>query len=336
LEAVAVHGLPRAPKGDTATRERALQAADAGLAAALAACDPIELLYERASLWSVAGLEAARAREIPTVLEVNAPLVDEQAEHRELVDRAAAEAIVTRQAAAATVLAAVSLGVADHLRARHPEAVTRIHVVPNGVDPVRFGAPATPDPERPFTVGFVGTLKPWHGLEVLVEAFARAHDQLPEARLLVVGDGPGRACLERDLASRGLTAAAELTGAVAPDAVPALLARMDASTAPYPAHEPFYFSPLKVVESMAAGVCVVVSRVGELATLVEDGHTGRLVAPGDPAALGAALVALGRDAAARGAMAAAGRRAVLEHRTWDAVVERVLDLAFEPAGSGRR
>jgi glycosyltransferase involved in cell wall biosynthesis len=324
--AVRVHELPRVPKGEPAERERALLAANGALGAALQRLGRIDLVYERCALWSNAALEHARHCGLPAVLEVNAPLVEEQATHRVLVDRAAAERVADRQAATATVLSAVSEGVAAHLRERHPRAAERVHVIPNGVDPDRFPAGPRPDPGHPFTVGFVGTLKPWHGLPALVDAFARLRARRPEARLLIVGDGPGRVALAAELGARGLRAATELAGAVAPDEVPAMLARMDASVAPYPALERFYFSPLKVVESMAAGLPVVASAVGDVPRVIEDGRTGLLVPPGDPVALAAALAELADRPQERLRIGAAARDAVLRSHTWDAVLERVLAL----------
>jgi glycosyltransferase involved in cell wall biosynthesis len=327
LEAVTLHALPRPPKGDPAARERLALAANRALAEALAALGALDLVYERCSLWSFAALAHARRAGTGSVLEVNAPLVEEQACHRVLVDQAGAEQVADRQAADADVLLAVSDGVARHLRERHPGAAGRVHVVPNGVDPERFPERPPPDPRRPFTVGFVGTLKPWHGLPALVEAFSLLRRELPAARLLIVGDGPGREALEYDLARRDAAGAAELAGAVAPGEVPALLARMDVAVAPYPPLESFYFSPLKVVEAMAAGLPVVASRVGQVEQLVDHGRTGLLVPPGDAEALAAALARIARRADRGRALGVAARRAVLASHTWDAVVDRALALA---------
>ncbi len=87
-------------------------------------------------------------------------------------------------------------------------------------------------------------MKPWHGLETLVEAFARLHRQAPTTtRLLIVGDGPQREWLSDTLAERGLLEAAHFTGAVDPEEVPVCLASMDVAVAPYPELSDFYFSP---------------------------------------------------------------------------------------------
>ena len=140
-------------------------------------------------------------------------------------------------------------------------APENIHLVPNGVNLERF-APVrrTSSGSAPFTVGFVGSLKPWHDLEALVEAFRALYESDPECRLLIVGDGPGRASLAEELADSKLGRAVRLQGAVRPSRVPSLLGLMDVAVAPYPDLSDFYFSPLKVYEYMAAGLPVVTSR----------------------------------------------------------------------------
>jgi len=330
LRDVGLRGLPPAPKGEPAARERLAQANDAVNAARLTALGPLDLVYERYSLWSAAPLEAAHAAGVPTVLEVNAPLVDEQAEHRSLVHRHEAERSTARALAAADVIVAVSDGIAAWLDGC-PEAEGRVHVIPNGVDPRRFPPPARKlrarRPGEPFTVGFLGTLKPWHGLDTLVAAFVALRERHPEARLRIVGDGPQRQAVRDALAAAGALEAAELVGAVTPAEVPGHLAAMDVAVAPYPDLRPFYFSPLKMVESMAAGLAVVASRVGALDDLVAHGATGLLCPPGDPVALAGALAELAGDPARCARMGAAGRSRVLAEHTWDAVVDRVLALA---------
>src|SRR5947209_19623230 len=113
-------------------------------------------------------MNMGKAWGVPGVLEVNAPLIEEQAEHRGLVDRLGAERTARRVFRSATILIAVSREVAAYL-ARQPGARGRVHVIPNGVDPKRF----PPNPARApshgpadFVVGFVGSLKRWHGVSV--------------------------------------------------------------------------------------------------------------------------------------------------------------------------
>lgn len=319
--------LPRPPKGEPAEREAALLNANQALAATLAELGPVDLIYERYSLWSYAGMEHAANHGVPGLLEVNAPLIVEQARHRTLVDRAGAEGVARRAFAAASALLAVSEGVAAYLRSR-PGPTGPIHVVPNGVDPRPYLGRRPGQDGQNFTVGFVGTLKPWHGLDTLLAAFALLREQVPAARLLIVGDGPERAACEATIAHLGLDDAVELTGAVAPDAVPALLALMDVATAPYPAMDDCYYSPLKLFEYMAAGLPIVASRIGQVAEVIEHGRSGLLCRPGDPVALAGSLARLERDAGLRARLGAVARASVLREHTWDRVAERIFALAM--------
>lgn len=329
LRGVPVVPLPCPRPRDAAQRERAARGANGPLASALALRGRFDLVYERYSLWSFAGMEHARDSGAAGLLEVNAPLVEEQAIHRGLVDREAAERVAARAFGAASALLAVSSALARRLD-RHPAARGRVHVVPNAVAPERFPVglrPTRPAAEGTFTVGFLGSLKPWHGLGLLAEAFARLRERRPASRLLVVGDGPGRAALESALAARGARVATELTGSVPPEAVPGLLASMDVAVAPYPPQAEFYFSPLKVYEYMAAGLPVVASRIGQIEEAIRDGVDGVLCPPGDAPALAAALLRLADDPGLRARLGRAARQLVLAERTWSAVAERIVSLA---------
>ena len=342
LEGVRLHVLPAAAHADRAAREQADLAANHDLRAALKRAGPFDLVYERYSLWSYAGQEYARWACVPGVLEVNAPLIEEQVEHRGLIDRAAAEAVARRVFAAAHSLIAVSDEVAAYLR-RFPEAEARTHVVPNGVNPDRFPIgmrPTLPAAPNVFTVGFVGSLKPWHGLDTLAEAFALSAEKMGTVplkqrdsphffryRLLIVGDGPERSRLEDGLAARGVARAAVFTGAVDPDAIPGMLASIDVGVAPYPRLAHFYFSPLKVYEYLAAGLPVVASRIGQLEQIIEDGSNGLLYPAGDARALAEALERLRRAPAWRARLGREARARARRQHTWQAAARRLLDLA---------
>lgn len=326
-----VHPLPALPPGEPAAREQAALAANGALRTALTARGPFDLVYERYALWSYAGLEYSREADAPGILEVNAPLIEEHARHRVLVHRDAAEQVAARAFSAARLLVAVSPGVADYL-ATYPGLETRVQVIPNGVDPNRF--PAACFAQRPasredgsFTVGFLGTIKPWHGLDVLVDAFARLHVRNPDCRLLIVGEGPERGRIEAAVAERKIGSAVRLVGAVTPDQVPECLAAMDVGVAPYPELADFYFSPLKIYEYMAAALPVVASRIGDLDQVVQSEVTGLLCPPGDSAALAATLERLRGDAPLRRRLGDAARARVLAEHSWDAVVDQILELA---------
>ncbi len=328
LESLRLHRLARTRRARRADRERAGVGANMALSRMLAAIGPVDLVYERYSLWSHAGMEHARSAGVPGLLEVNGPRIEETAERGDLVDRAAAERAAERALAAASAIVAISDEVAAYLMRRFP-VDGRVHVIPNGVDPERFASSSSHDRAgrtRPFTVGFVGWFRPLHAFATLIDAFAALRRTHRDARLVLVGDGPERGALQKRLEATGVTDATVLTGSVPPSEVPALLAGMDVGVAPY-LPESSHASPLKVLEYMAAGLPVVGGGAHQLGELVEHDRTGLLFEPGDAPALAAALDRLASDPALRSRLGAAGRERVAARHTWDGVVERILRVA---------
>ena len=296
---------------DEEERERAQQAASASVSDMVRA-GGYDLVYERYSLFSTVIAECG----VPGILEVNAPLIDEQRTHRVLVDEHAADAALQEQVQAALATICVSDPVRDWVIARTEG--TRVFTVPNGVNVHRI----TPQPESPGApvVTFVGTLKPWHGVDVLLRARAQAHK---DWKLRIIGDGPMRAELD-DLA-RSLGIDVDFRGAVAPDAIPQHMAGTAIGVAPYPAMDTDsdqYFSPLKVYEYMAAGLPVVASRVGQLPEIM--GESAYLVPPSDPEALAEALDALVANPVERARVGSDNRRQAEREHSWTGTVDHIL------------
>ncbi len=263
---------------------------------ALHATWPFELIYERYSLWSAAGVRAARRLGIPCVVEVNAPLVVEQMAYRKLVQEQAARDIEAEVFADAEALIVVSKPLRDYVVAQGA-ARPRVHVAGNAVDGSRFHPDVASTairgvPGNAFVTGFCGSLKHWHGVDVLMQAFQDLKFRLPEAHLLIVGDGPKRGWIEGFAQGAGLTDSVTMTGWQPHEALPGLIARMDVATAPYPPNENHYFSPLKLFEYMAVGRPIVASRIGQTAEIIRHGETGLLVPPGDSDQLVEALMTL--------------------------------------------
>ncbi|MCY7397897.1 MAG: glycosyltransferase family 4 protein [Sphingomonas bacterium] len=326
LAAMLCFDLPPPPAGNTRVREQAAMAANRALRAVLAERAPFDLVYERYSLWSHAAIDWAREQGVAGIVEVNAPLIEEQAIHRSLSDRAGAEASAGKVFAAASAIVAVSSGVAAYLE-RFGVDPDKVRVLSNGVDASRFSGLAQRSRGAGFTIGFIGTLKPWHGLDTLIAAAGLARDRGCPVRLLIVGDGPESGSLETMLDAAGLTRDTELTGAVDPARIPALLERMDVAVAPYPSLPDFYFSPLKIMEYMAAGSAIVASRIGDIDGLIEHEATGLLCPPGDAFALADALIRLCAEPATCARLGAAARAVAVRDLGWDRVAAAILDYA---------
>lgn len=297
-------------------RTDALLAANRTVAEVLAEEGPFDLIYERHALYAHGVMDYAAAHGIPSVLEINAPLIEEHSRHRSLTHPAKADEAARRSLSSAGTVVAVSPEVAQYARRM---GGARVEVIPNAIDPARQALPHVPGP---FTVGFLGSLRPWHDLEVLIDAVAILQTRT-EAHLLIIGDGPDRARLAPRLHAIG----AEVTGMVPHADVARHLARLDVAVAPYSAAQPFYFSPLKLFDYMGAALPVVASRVGDLEGVLQNGRLGLLCEPDNPRALADVLERLAGDAPLRETLGQAARAHVMAHHTWDRVAQKVLALA---------
>ena len=295
---------------------------------------PPDFIYERASLFGIAGAELARTWNVPLLVEINAPLAEEQSLYRDAGLGALALAAEKHTLTQAAAVFTVSAPLREHVLALGAEAA-RVHVLPNGVDPELF-CPGLRDELLSAklglnggpVLGFLGGLRPWHGVEVLPELLARLTAKHPGTKLVFAGDGQLRGELERVLTGRGLSDRAVFTGTLAHEQVPAVVRLFDVALAPYPAlGHAFYFSPLKVFEYMACGVAVVASDCGQISEVMRDGENGLLVPPGDLDALTAACDRALGDAKLRAQLGQAASTFIRQHFTWDENAARVLALA---------
>ena len=280
-----------------------------------------EAVYERYSLHSRAGASVATILGVPHFLEVNAPLRDEELRFRSLSHPELAVETEAYAYGSADRIFAVSVALADSL-VRDGVDARKVEVMWNGVTPERFSVHRGGG-ARDFVVGFAGSLKPWHGIEVMVDAVRRAAADIASLRLEIVGDGPCARALERLRLSRTRYI---MHGARPHGETLGILSSWDVGLAPYVAAAPtFYFCPLKVLEYMAAGVCTVASDLGDIPSLLGDGECGFLVPPGDAPALASTLVELAGDRARAAAVGVRARSRARTSFSWRRNAIRILD-----------
>ena len=186
-------------------------------------------------------------------------------------------------------------------------AVTSTTVVPMGTDLSAMSAGPRPDP-APGRLLFIGRLAAKKGVDVLLHALA----DVPQADLVVVGDGPDAAAL-RDLSAQlGLEERVTFAGRLPRDSVAQQLRRAAVLVIPSRTADDGDRDgmPLVLPEGMSAGVPVVASRLGGLAEYVEDERTGLLVEPDDPVALAAAVRRLLDDPALRDRLATTAQQSL--------------------------
>lgn len=200
----------------------------------------------------------------------------------------------------------------------------RSRVVPNGIEvpqPPGERRDAGPDvPPGTHVAGYVGRLARGKRVEDLIEAVALLRASFPDAALVVIGDGPERAPLERRAAERGLGAAVHFLGHRSDAAT--LVAGLDAF---WLASENEGMSN-SLMEAMAAGVPVVVSDIPGNRDLVVDGVTGCTAPVGEPRAFADATARLWRDPARAAAIGAAAADRIRRELSVERMVERYAQL----------
>lgn len=275
-------------------------------------------LIERYYNFGGEGIRLAARRGLPSLLEVNSPVVDHPGSWKAALD---ALLLVRPMRRYREWLCRQASALVSPLPAIVPAfARAKTETVSWGANVAAFG-PERRSPELRRELGvpegavvavFSGSFRPWHGVHVL-EAAARRLAQRSDLYFLLAG-GP-RAGEGRGFRGRAL-------GALAYERMPELLASAEVGVAPYDTARlaqlrlGFYWSPLKVFEYMASGLPTLTIPCFPLGEIVRDGHEGLHVPEADPAALASALERLADDAGLRARLGRQARARVVERYSW--------------------
>ncbi len=220
---------------------------------------------------------------------------------------------------------------AQLMRLVAPDQWPKLVIVRCGVDVEEF---ALADPVQraagaALRILYVGRLAPDKGQGALIEACGQLVADGIDFELKLAGDGEDRARLEALAAEAGITSRISFCGSVGQDRIRDLYTEAHVFCLPSFAEG----IPVVLMEAMAIGRPVVATRVMGVAELVEDGHSGLLVPPGNPDELACALrrIALEPESAAR--FVAAGRARVEADYALDVSTARLLELFTEAAGA---
>jgi glycosyltransferase involved in cell wall biosynthesis len=193
----------------------------------------------------------------------------------------------------------------------------RIVLVPNAVVPP---PPAPKKQSGPPTVGFVGRLVELKRVDLLIDAFALVAERSPEARLVILGDGPERTSLEARADGLGIRDRVEFAGNV--DDVDKRLAGLDCLVLPSRS-EGF---PNAAMEAIAAGIPVIASPAGDVGEIVRPGETGFLLEEDTPRALGDLVVRVLGDESFRARVRETGPGLVASGYSVEAAVEILMEI----------
>lgn len=284
-----------------------------------------DVIYERLSLFGTAGLRLSRKTGVKHVLEINALLTDEEVAWRSLRLRRLARRRENRVLRGSHLRIAVSEQLAIKVEKR---CGLKVVCVPNGVATELFlELPGRVEAREIFglptdipLVGFTGSLRPWHGLDVAIDALRL----LDGVELAVAGGGDLKQELQALAAQLGVAERIHWLGQLPHSQIPSFLAAMDVAVAPYPSMDDFSYSPLKLYEYLASGTPTVASSIGQIPDIL-DGF-GVLVSPGESAELARAIRQILDDRSEAAERAAGGRRWILAHHGWTQRAEDIIEL----------
>ena len=304
-------------------------------------------VYQRHCPFLVAGADIAESLRLPLVLEWNGS--EAWIRRNWGADEGGARARLTRPldrlllamernaVSRATLVSAVSNAAAEMAFRAGAEA-SRTVVIPNAVDVDELDAEledfSSGRDGAGALLGWAGSFGPWHGAEVAVQALSRLP---PDTRLRMIGDGNKRAACLEAAETLGVVDRVEMTGALPRGEALRRLAECDVLLSPHTPlrDQPFFGSPTKIFEYMALGKPIVVSRLGQLGELFEDGVTARMVTPGDADELADAVMEVLRSPGRGLALGKAARRIAERLHSWDHRAQAILERLEVSVGSPR-
>ena len=288
-----------------------------------------DVLYERYSLFLLAGVWLKRLTAIPMLLEINAPLVHERSRFGNLANQRLAawvERITWQSADYVLPVTSVLAGLVQDAGV-DPQ---RIVVIQNGVGNEFLGR--VPDGsivrrrfglEGRIILGFTGFVREWHGLEHVIDFIADSDPRL-QLHLLLVGDGPAVPALQYRTAERAVQDRVIFAGLVPRGEIMEYVAAFDIAMQPQVVP---YASPLKLFEYMALARAIVAPATANICEVLIDGETALLFDPGDATGLRRTIERLCNDPGLRDRLGKAAQAAVVQKGlTWSNNARRIIEL----------
>jgi glycosyltransferase involved in cell wall biosynthesis len=299
-----------------------------------------DLIYERHALHCEAGVRAAQKMAVPLFLEVNSPMVGEMEKlglltfpkrarrsEQRILDRADRIFVVTRVLGEILVDAGADSA--------------KIVVTPNGADLEAFEGSEEAGrefrrkigiPEKAFVLGFVGFPRAWHRLDLVLDAWKRLGDLAGDSYLLIVGDGPAVGPLLEKAKEMGFEQRIVVTGPLPRTSLKGPVGAFDLALIPAINS---YASPLKLLDSLAAGVPTLVPDQPNLHEHVEPGEHALFFDPNSTDSFWQTLRGALEDVDALKSLGTQGRQHLIDSgMTWEANAKRVCK-EWNKMGGGR-
>jgi glycosyltransferase involved in cell wall biosynthesis len=283
-------------------------------------------IYERYNLLNPSGIWAKKLFNLPLLLEVNSPLLEERSKYDGMSLKKLARWSQDYTWTNADIVLPVTDVLADYPRAAGV-AESKIKVIANGINTAAFidtvhQSPLSVDTEDKTVIGFIGFCREWDGLDKIVDLLAAPGNE--KLFFLLVGDGPVIASLNAQASDLNVADRMYVTGLVERVDMPKWLVPIDIALQPAVVD---YASPLKMLEYMATAKAIIAPRQPNIEELLEHNVNAWLFDPDSKNAFMDGLNVLVQDAELRKRLSAAAKQSVLDRElTWDGNARQIIAI----------
>ena len=299
--------------------------------------DQVEFIWEQHDLFPGPGLKLSRQLGVPLVSYVHAPSVWESRKwgvKRYLWGRFIEKQIEARYLKKCDLVACVSEAVKTKL-IQMGVAADKVQISPMAVDQNLFDLPRYQELvrelklENKLVIGWIGSFRIFHGLDVVLNAFAQVSKQFQQAVLIFVGMGAEFEKTKIHVKQLGLEDRVIFAGQKPNRLMPKYVSLFDIALVSASTDQSFHYSPLKLREYMGAGVATIAPDAGEIPNLFTHNENIKLYKAGNTQSLIDAISQLIEQAEHRNDIAKKGQKLTLETNTWDVRLHSALGYTNE-------
>lgn len=296
-----------------------------------------DVIHERFGLYAYGGIMASKLLRIPHIIEINGPGIEEKKLFTKDIDpiqKFTAKRIRKLCLKTTNHIVAVSNNLKTFLINNHIiKNSDKITVLPNAADVEAFdkqfnvqSIKASLGLENKFIIAYTGTLQVWYAIDDLISAFPSVIKEIPNAYLLIIGEGQAREKLETLANQREIADRVKFMGYVNHSKIPEIISIADVVVAPFKElGMTFFGSAIKVFEYLSAGKPIVATKIGQIAEVLKDQHTALLVTPGNIDELANAIIRLARDEQLRSYLAKNARIEAQKY-SWDKYADQLENI----------
>jgi glycosyltransferase involved in cell wall biosynthesis len=292
----------------------------------------VSLVWEQHDFFPGIGYKLAKKHNVPFIIYAHAPQVWEAAKWgvKRPVWGKLLEKMETRSLKRADIVACVSQQVADKLK-RMGIPKNKILVSPMAVDAHLFTNINSQqiidnyNLKDKFIIGWTGSFRSFHGLDILMKVFQKVHDSINVSLLMLVGDGAEKEETMKMAEDLGVKDAVVFTGRKSFTEIPNYVNAFDLAIVSARNASDFHYSPLKLREYLGAGKATLAPNAGEIPKMFRDDIHLKLYNVGDIEGTAQKIIELYTDEEKRNLIAIKGREHILKHGTWDVELEKLMN-----------